>query len=364
VGAGYDNGFYISGGPGWNIRPGVVLQFRGNVDYRSNTAGDKDDEIESGFEIRRMQFILAGNAFTPDLEYYFQWNVDREGGTTFLEDAYVKYKFADDWAVRGGQFKDQVTHEKIIKDTNLVAVERSLQDAILGGGLLDRVQGVSLIYGGRDEKNPILVDVTLHDGGNSDNTNYTEHTFDFGVAGRGEYKAMGKWKSYGDLTAKGTTEDLLVFGLAGDWSQSGDDDQIVGTIDAQWENTVGWGAYGALIVRSNELSSDSSTDWSGLAQLSYLFNPQWEIFGRYTYLSFDSDVVFADGSTEDVFHEITIGLNYYLGKDGSAGNRAKITVDVSILPNGAPGALTGLGYLGDSNGDTEVFLRSQFQLWL
>jgi hypothetical protein len=366
TGAGYDGNFYIRAGEGWDLKPGFNFQFRNNTDFRSNTA--KSDQTENGFEVRRMQLILAGHAFTKDLEYYIQWNVDRDSGTTFLEDAWVRYMFADDWGVRAGQFKDQVTHEKTTSDAKLIAVERSLQDAVMGGGVLDRVQGVNLIYGGRDEKNPINIEFGIHDGAKSLNTDYTKHAYDFGVAARGEWKAMGKWKNYQDLTAKDTKEDLLVLALAGDLSQAGDDDQFVGTIDAQWENTTGWGAYGAIVVRNTDgaLSADgkSNTDWSGLIQLSYLVNPQWEVFGRYTYIGLDNEIAFADGTKEDTFHEISVGVVYYLGKDGSAGHRAKVTVDLNYLPNGSPSAQKGLGYLGDSNGDNEIVLRGQFQLFL
>jgi hypothetical protein len=36
------------------------------------------------------------------------------------------------------------------------------------------------------------------------------------------------------------------------------------------------------------------------------------------------------------FHEIAAGINWFLGKDGEFGDRAKITIDVTYLPNGSP----------------------------
>jgi len=57
-------------------------------------------------------------------------------------------------------------------------------------------------------------------------------------------------------------------------------------------------------------------------------------------------------------------VNYYLGANGSAGHRAKVTIDLNWLPNGAPKPMTGQGYLGDSNGETELVIRGQFQLTL
>jgi outer membrane murein-binding lipoprotein Lpp len=384
--AGYDNGFYIRAGDAFVLRPGINFQFRNVVDYRANTAGAKDDEIENGFEVRRLQFILEGNLFTKDLEYQFVWNTNREtsvqsipavpgatvdvksGGNLFLEDAWVKYMFSDQWGVRAGQFKDPVSHEKLVSDKRLVTVERSLLDATLGGGYEERVQGVTGIFGGYRANQPLYAEVGLIDGINSLNTDYTKHGFDYGVSGRVEYKFMGDWKDYRDFTAKGTKSDLLVVGGGFDWSQAGNGNSIVGTVDGQWESANGLAVYGAFIARQldSELTglTDDQTDYGGLIQVSYLINPAWEIFGRYDLIMFDLDRTFADGNTEDTFHEITVGVCHYFGDNGSAGHRLKITTDLNFLPNGAPGGFKGLGYLGDSQGDNEIVLRTQFQLLL
>jgi outer membrane murein-binding lipoprotein Lpp len=384
--AGYDNGFYIRAGDAFVLKPGINFQFRNVVDYRSNTVGAKDDEIENGFEVRRLQFILEGNLFTKDLEYQFVWNTNREtnvqsipavpgatvdvrsGGNLFLEDAWVKYMFSDQWGVRAGQFKDPVSHEKLVSDKRLVTVERSLLDATLGGGYEERVQGVTGIFGGYKANQPLYAEVGLIDGINSLNTDYTKHGFDYGVAGRVEYKFMGDWKDYRDFTAKGTKADLLVVGGGFDWSQAGNGNSIVGTVDGQFETGGGLGIYGAFIIRQLDAeltgAADDQTDYGGLVQVSYLLNPAWEIFGRYDLIMFDLDRTFADGSTEDMFHEITVGVCHYFGDNGSAGHRLKLTTDLNFLPNGAPGGFKGLGYLGDSQGDSEIVLRTQFQLLL
>ena len=198
--AGYDNGFYIRAGDAFVLRPGINFQFRNVIDYRANTVGAKDDEIENGFEVRRLQFILEGNLFTKDLEYTFVWNTQRDtstvtvptvppttvdtrsGGNLFLEDAYVKYMFSDQWGVRAGQFKDPVTHEKLVSDKRLVTVERSLLDATLGGGYEERVQGVTGIFGGYRANQPLYIEAGVIDGINSLNTDYTKHGFDYGVS--------------------------------------------------------------------------------------------------------------------------------------------------------------------------------------
>jgi hypothetical protein len=363
MGAGYDNGFYIRG-TGWQLNPWAQFQFRNVTDFRQNTGGHKDDEIENGFEVRRMKFGLDGYAFSKDVVYSFVWAADVEGGGVALEDAWVKYMFADDWAVRAGQFKDPVHHEELTSSKRQLAADRSLLNELLGGGILDRTQGITLVYGDYNANNPVNVEFGLTDGFNEENTNYTKHSFDFGVAGRAEFRAMGDWKSYKDFTAMGTKENLLVIGLGGDYSQAGDGDIWTGTIDAQFEASNGLGLYGAALVRNidEELlgSTDDMTDWGLLIQAGYMLNKSWELFGRYDVTIFDQELAFADN--EDTFHEFTVGLNYYLGTDGSAGHRAKITLDLSYLPNGSPSGETGIGYIGDTSGDDEWSLRAQLQL--
>jgi len=374
TGAGYDNGFFIRGGPGWLLRPGVIFQFWNVTDYRTNTGGAKDDEVENGFEIHRVKLTLEGTAFTKDLEYNFTWDTNNNGGGLFLTDAWAKYMFSDDWGFRVGQFRDPSSHEWLTSDGRLMTVERSLADSVVGGsGVLGYTQGATLIYGGYQKNNPLNVEIGLTDGAGQINTNFQKGptTFgnagtDFGVAGRVEWKAMGNWASYRDFTAMGNKEDLLVIGLGGDWTQAGNDDQLIGTIDAQWE-TGALGVYAAGYIQYLRFGDDNVSDvtnFGGTIQASYMLNNQWEVFGRWSFVDFDNKVVFATGDDEDFFHEITVGVNYYLGNNGSAGHRAKVTVDLNWLPNGAPQNLSFLGYSSDSNGDNEVMIRGQFQLWL
>ena len=327
--AGYDNGFYIRGPEGWLLKPGAQFQFRNVTEYRQNTSGGKADEVDNGFEVRRMKLELAGTAFTKDLEYQFLWATNREGGSMYLEEAWVRYMFADLWGVRTGQMKDPVTHEFTMSTKRQLAVETSLADSILGGGVGGWTQGALLVYGNNSASSPLNVEAGLTDGANQSNTDFTgrpsplstdptvtgapaAHAVDFGLAGRAEWKLMGDWKNYRDFTAMGTTQDLLVLGGGTDWSQGGDGNLILGTLDAQYENAHGLGLYGAALLRhmDKELNTagKEATDWGLLAQVSYMCTPAFEIFGRYDVTFFDNEIVFASGDSEDTFHELTIGL--------------------------------------------------------
>ena len=383
-GAGYDNGFFIKSGA-FELRPGVLFQFRNVTDYRSGIGGDKSDQIENGFEVRRLELSLNGTAFTKDLTYSFMWNTDSNSGSLYLLDAYVNYMFCDLWGMTAGQQTANFTHEDYLGDGVQLAADRSLLDAILGG-YTNRVQGMGILYGNYNEKSPLNAVVMLHDGSNSLNTNYlghfpndpgtvggpygpSSHAFDFGVLGRVEYKAMGKWTNYGDFTAKDVKDNLLVIGGAVNWDQGGNGDVLGLTADVQFKTNNGLALYAGGIYRYANAAIAGDTqdqnDWGFVVQGSYLLNPAWEIFARYSLIKFDTDLVSSvTGDTESTFHEITVGVNYYLGNNGSAGHRAKVTVDLNWLPNGAPGAVSGLGYLGDSNFDTELVVRGQFQLAL
>lgn len=361
--AGYNKGkFLIQSADGnFTLNPNLQLQFRWLVNaYKEDEdiTGDDDNEIDDGFEVRRAKFGFQGNMFTPDLQYVFVWATDRDGGSVNLEDAFVRYQFADAWAVRAGQYKDPVHHEELVSSKRQLAVDRSLVNEDLGGGETDRVQGIHLIY---DDGGNIRAEVGYHDGSNTDNTNFQDtNGADFGISGRAEWMVSGdNWRAYEDFTAMGNDSDIFVLGAGGDWTQSGDVDVYLHTIDAQWENSAGLGIYaaylGALVdMGDNAFGDDTLYDMGFLLQAAYMLNEQWEIFGRYDVTILDDDRV-ASGA-EDTFNEFTVGVNYYL-----KGHAAKITVDGFWLPDGAPITNDGIGVL-DSGDEDQFGLRAQFQL--
>lgn len=360
--AGYDKGFVIqSEDKNFVLKPGVIAQFRYVGNYNDTDSNERDD----GFEFRRVRLRFDGNVFSPDLTYLFQWDTNRSGGNLSLLDAMLQYRFAPQWAVKAGQFKESVFHEKDVSFSAQLAVERSLADAFLGGNQTDRVQGVALVYGGGKD-DALRAELAYHDGANSKNTNFQDGGTDFGVGGRIEYKVQGLWADYKDFTAKNTKENLLVVGAGADFTQADAADVLRSTADVQFETPDALTLYGAVHVNYVEPDddlpgADSSTDFGALAQVGYLLNKNVEAFGRYAIISFD-DIAGATAGGDDTFSEITAGVNYYFGEGGSYLHRAKFTVDVVYLPDGSPSAQTGLGVLA---GEEEQFiLRGQFQLIL
>jgi predicted porin len=374
--AGYDKGFFIKSDDGnFLLKPAVQFQFRYVANNRDDVGGSsEEDSFTDGFEVRRARFRFDGNVLSPKLTYSFVWDTSRAGGAVSLLDAWAQYQLTPDLALKGGQFKESVFHERDVSGYQQLAVDRTLNDALLGGNITDRVQGVSLILGGTKDR-PYRVEAAFHDGANSRNTNFQDvptgasatvaaGATHWGAGVRGELKLSGDWANYKDFTAKGSKENLLVIGGGADYTDRAGNDVLLTTADVQYELADRLSVYGAVHADFTDPhdSTDniSRTDYGALVQAGYLLNKHWEVFGRYDFVKLDEDAVAA--GAEDLFHEVTAGLNYYLGPDGSALHRAKFTIDVTYLPNGAPSDQTQSGILA-SDGD-EFLLRAQFQLLL
>lgn len=342
--AGYSSGkFLIQSADGnFSLNPNFQLQLRHVVNAYDT---DDDWETEHGFELRRMRFGIGGNLYSKNLTYNIVWGSNRNGGSLNLEDAVLEYAFeGTPWSVYAGQYKSPVHHEELTSSKRQLAADRSLVNALLGGGYTGRVQGVGISY----DEGPLFASVTYHDGAGSVNTGFNTPDSDFGVAGRVEYVVFGNKRNYADFTAMGTTEDLLVVGGGVDWTQYGSLDVIAHTVDVQYENTAGLGLYAAYVAQWAEDGDADAYDWGAVAQIGYLLpDSKWEVFGRFGWIDFEN--------ADDEIIEITAGVNYYWQK-----HSAKFTIDVTYLPEGAPAA-TGLGIL--NSGDEDQFvLRSQFQL--
>ena len=366
------------------LNPNLQFQFRHVANFRSDNSanGDGDDVIENGFEVRRLKFSFDGSVFGPGITYKFQWATNRANGTPLLEDAWARVSLAElwgqkfkDYALRIGQYKDPTFHEEITSSKRQMAVDRSLLNEVLAGGITDFIQGVTFIWDDGPEGLPLRAELGYSDGINSDNTNFVDgggSAFygtanpDWGAFTRVEYLAMGGWKQYDDFTTLGNNEDLLVFGAGATYTENGNTtgggDTLLYTADVQYE--VGrLGLYGAYVGAYSEPSTAAGGgvhDWGFIAQAGYLLSEKWEVFGRYDMTILD-DSRFTSSDTEDTFPEITVGLNYYMkGKAGS--HAAKFTIDGTWLPSGAPNDQNGIGILDPDGDDGQFVIRTQFQL--
>jgi hypothetical protein len=333
----------------FSLTPNFQFQFRyiANLDDKTSAGGSSSQD---GFEVRRAKFGFGGNIFSKDLTYNLVFSANRNSGAVSLEEGWARYKIADQWSVRGGLFKDPLSHEQQLSSKKLLAVDRSLLNEILIGGD-DFVEGVGLLYG--DENNPLHAEFTFTDGSQSHSTDFRNTGSNFGLAARAEYIFTGDWGSYDDFTALNNKRDLVVLGGGADITQNGSDNVLLHTVDAQYELTNGWCFYAAYVGRYTDSDGGGRYDGGVLAQASYLLNKNWEIFGRYDFIRLDHASI--PGGTNNNVHEITAGANYYL-----EGHNAKFTLDAVYLPNGAPSDQTGIGILATDG--FEIVLRGQFQL--
>lgn len=389
-GIGYDatTGIHFASDDGnFLLHPFVLAQFRGVANYRDDIpatgGGGADapahgDDTQSGFEIRRLEFGLDGHIYSPNLQYFLQIDFPRNSGVATLEDAYMTYRLGDTspWTVKAGQFKDIPWHETTVADSNGLAADVSLVTGLIGGfsgtpNLSDqaRVQGIDAGYAAQIWR----AEVAFTDGYNTGNTPFFDNTVvgtvkeNFGVSGRFEYKVMGDdtaWQEYNQLSAMGDKSEMLIVGGGTDWTQAGSNNLVFYTADAQYDSPSGLSLYGAFLGAwittphgiTGVVPKQQSTNAGFLAQGGYMLNHQWEPFGRVDYTSLNGSLATAIYGPEHNVWELTMGVNYYL-----YGERAKVTLDGSYLPNGCPTDADGLGYLSD-NGHSELVARLQLQL--
>jgi phosphate-selective porin OprO/OprP len=367
--AGYNKGKFLIQSEDGNFvfHPWLQFQPRFVANSRQNAKDNSSsDDFESGFEIRRMKFGFDGNVYGPDLTYQFQWATDRNSGNPVLEEAWVRYVMGKQWVIKGGQVKDPFAHESLVSSKRLLAAERTLlTDNFTGGD--NFVQGVSLGWDDGPDGFPIRAEVAYTDGSNGSNQNFQDFPTtkaNWGAAARIEWLAFGKWAQYEDFSAMGNEENLLVFGAAADYTEAGDTETLLHTLDAQFEmGRLGlYGAYYGRTVEDLKLGTGATAanhntyDWGFILQGAYVINDKWEPFLRYDFINFDEAGLAA--GTENEVHEITAGVNYYLH-----GHNAKFTADFTYLPNGSPVADSGADILAN-NGEAEYLFRAQFQLLL
>jgi hypothetical protein len=375
--AGWDGErFYIrSPDKKFSISPTFRIQNRYIASYRGKAAGPDDEtRVDDGFETRRLRFGLEGNLFSEDLTFRFVYALDQDNDAG-VRDAWIRYRFNPDVALQVGQFKDPWIQEEKISSGRQLAVERSIVNALVGGGYTRRVDGANLILGQGDPWRTYLL---VHDGANSAQTRFNAYDAEdrtpvlgdadatFGSSARLEYFAAGNPDQSEDYSARDNKkEDLLVFGAGAHFTQLGDNDALFHALDVQWKNTRGTGAFAEYIGLFRQIESpsdgpDGTTagdfyDYGAMAQIGQMVAPKWELFARYGYVRLDDESFSDERETrqEDV-HEITTGVNYFI-----YGHNAKLTIDVSYLPNGSPEAPR-LGYLAtEQNG---IVVRTQFQL--
>lgn len=376
--AGHDGRFFIAG-DGFRLNIGGMEQFRYVANFRDDSNVDQD---QFGFQNRRTQLWFEGK-INKDWDFRVMGefsDVDTPGssgsGTFSLQDAWVRYNFANGLKLTWGQFKLPLLREEMINDGKLLAADRSLTNDVFSQF---RSQGVMLSY----QADAWRAAVAFSDGLNSRNTDFTgsdENTAAFPVSGEADWAATGRfefmlagnWGMFDDFTATKGQDFGALIGVAGHYQQSPNTNRFSDTDRDTFEYTGdlslegdSWNVFGAFIGRYTKLRTAGSettfNDFGAVVQAGWRFAENTEVFGRWDAIFPDNDRPFF---AEDTYHFLTAGINHYF-----AGHAAKATIDVvyafqqtrpdfngvSALPN------TGVGLLGDVE-DGEFTIRAQFQL--
>ncbi|MEM9754263.1 MAG: hypothetical protein AAF916_12900, partial [Planctomycetota bacterium] len=86
-------------------------------------------------------------------------------------------------------------------------------------------------------------------------------------------------------------------------------------------------------------------------QFVYAFTDKLDGFVRGSYIELDDEEWLGD----DSFYEFTVGGSYYFKK-----HNAKVSIDATYLPDGAPFGSGGTGFAGGD--EDQIVVRGQFQL--
>jgi hypothetical protein len=397
------------------VRASMLLQTRYMIDARKNDSFFGDSRLDTmGFSIPRAQVRLDANIANEQLHARVSFDFGdasaargrgagpslAEGGTgsPLLRDAYAQYNFSGEqtgYYLKAGQYRSLLLYEESIAPEHQLGVERSITNEFFSPGY---TQGVALGFVGPD----VAWEVSFNDGiaylgtpepANSAFNAPTEG--DFAVSSRVDWKLAGDWSRFEDFTSWRGEDVAARVGAGFHWQRQGDSnpnsfvpDFIVGvgtgaedatvmmwTVDASYESD-GWHAFAAYVGHRLEweIAGTPAVDTLILvqhgvvAQAGITLIDDVEVFARYNAFQIDGDLRSGFGAEEDMYHFLSVGMNYYITPRSHA---AKFTFDVTtalnnsdILNAGTTNTIllpdpTVTGLLGDTS--EEWLMRAQLQ---
>ncbi len=362
--AGHDGSFYVGSADGkYTMRLGGLLQgrfianFRGDESGRSSTS--PDDNVETGFEFRRIELGFSGNI--ADVGY--QLVLATEDGAAGVEqiiaqDVRIDYALTDNWKVAGGRYFAPFLREELIGGGGSLAVALSYMNNTLSIG---RGEGLSLLYEDESFRTHLFFSDGAGSGGGGGVNNPFSDGVDWAVTARSDFKFGGDWGQWGDYTAAAGASSATFIGAAvhyqmgesGDTVAANDVNSFMWTVDASTE----WdGLNIACAIAGNHTDPGQGTgsdmdDYGIVVQGGYM-GKVLEPFLRYESLSFDEDHGYV---SEDV-SLVTLGANYH------ATSHFKVGCDVVWALDPMPTDSLNAGLLADGTKDNQVVIRIQGQL--
>ncbi len=343
------------------LRPLGEIQLR----YLANLRDGADDDDAFGFQTRRSRVRLDGTAFER-IDFRVLTAFSRSSGRLVLEDLWAAYRVDDHWRVRVGQYRVPFLREEMVAGRYQLALERSLVNEIFN-------QGFSQAIEARWRAEDVQVTASFSDGFYSRNTEFNDDKdgpfdrgagADWGLTARLDWKPMGGWGQFRDLTSPPDSDPAILVGASihgegGDADPGGQYTSLHATADLSVE-LDGFSAFAAFVWRRGDPDGGPiSDDFGVVAQAAwYLPDTDWELYGRYDVYLPDTDL-----PDDDPFHSVTVGANWYIH-----GQAARFTIDVVWFPQDAGGTdfrtltrSTVIGFLGTEDAN-ETLLRAQFQL--
>ncbi len=366
---GYDNGAVLGSDDGnFLLRTNIIMQQRFIYNSQDDNAGASNDTNRSGFENTRTAFNLSGHVVNPNFLYDIRINVgNNTGGTgrTNLQHAWLGYRYNDQMTIRMGTMKDAFLREELVNAENQLAVERSLLNYAFTTGY---TTGLAVDYNLTDD---LHFTAAYTNGANSGNGTALAADTEYALSARAEYKLSGNWDQFSDFTSPMGSEQGMMIGVAFATEKNEFGAGLPAlklettrfTVDFSAEFD-GANVFAAFMLADFSDSGSAVTDGSSpvgfLVQGGYYLNEDWELFGRYEFLDYDTVA-----TTEDM-SVLTFGVTRYY-----SGNNAKWTTDVGIgvnevmaagAPFPAPNGITGFRTDTSAGQDSQLVLRTQWQI--
>jgi hypothetical protein len=361
--AGYDktamNGFFIrSKDESFRLNIGAYTQARYDVNWRDAPAGE--DDVTSGFSIRRTRFFFEGN-YTPKFNYHLRMQIDNEGDFSLLI-AWMQVNFGKDkrWSLRAGRQFLALSREdwQFAQDTLTTDYSPNDDTFAIGSSI-----GAQVNFTGERQRFWAAVSNGAF-GGKS--TFPDNDPSDIAVTGRWEYQLVGTdWSVWDDLIGRRGRARGMLLGIAGGYEDKGSDPMSDPTaIDSgtqlNLDLSFNGDGYQAMVAGSitwrEPQTGDSYYNYGILVQGGYFFTEKMQVYGQYNLISPGDQ----PGALDD-FHSITAGVSYF---PFVRTNRWKFSGELGYLFDAINNTLVApsgtLGWLS-SDEDGQLYFRIQAQ---
>lgn len=183
-----------------------LLEILGRLQTRYDFKSKEDDRDTSSFRINRLRWILHGHAYSPDLHYFTELELNNLG-TPQLKDAYLAYHFFPELHLQAGQWKVPYNRQNMASDfrkqlidvsivNNAFSLDRDIGFMLNGGPFKEHLEYYAGIFTGRG------INATE----NTNNQNM--------IIARVGYRPFGRFNDYWESDVEYTKQFKAAFGTS------------------------------------------------------------------------------------------------------------------------------------------------------